>query len=163
MTSTIVTPNLQNCSTVNFPIRMRSRVLSTIVKKVRQGDAAGYEKAKGIEYAAKEGHLEALKYIAHHDEASLKCRVGEALIYAAESGHLAVTKYLVDKGTSNKIGSALVVAARKGHLEIVEFLLEQNDCAYYEYTDAFTDAFIGATVNGTIILLKQKLHNLQMA
>jgi ankyrin repeat protein len=154
MTNTIVTPNLQNCSTANFPIRMRSRLLSAIVKKVRQGDAAGYEKAKGIEYAAKEGHLEALKYIVHHDEASLKCWGGKALIYAAESGHLAVAKYLVDKGISHKIGSALVVAARKGYLDIVEFLLEQTDCTYYEYTDAFTDAFIGAIVNGHLMIVK---------
>jgi ankyrin repeat protein len=149
MTNAIVTPNLQNCSTVNFPIKIKSRGLSAIIKKVRQGDAGEYEKAKGVEYAAKEGHLEALKYLFHHG-ASLRCWGENALMYAAENGHLVVAKYLVDKGASHKIGNALSVAARIGHLDIVQFLLGQNGCDPCEYTDAF----IGATVNGHLDIIK---------
>ena len=91
MTNAIVTPNLQNCSTVNFPVKIRNRRLSAIVKKVRQGDASEYDKARGIDYAAKEGHLEALKYLVHHG-ASLRCWEDRALICAAENGHLDVVK-----------------------------------------------------------------------
>jgi len=70
--------------------------------------------------AAKNGHLEFVKYLVENG-----AKIGDhAVGYASLYGHLDVVKYLIEKGAT--IGdSAVFNAAENGHLDVVKYLVDK--------------------------------------
>ena len=96
---------------------------------------------KILRLAAKNGHLDVIKYLvdgvnkgrASHvflveQGADLHTENEEALRSAANNGHLDVVKYLVEQGADlhDEDEEALRLAAINGHLDVVKYLIEQG-------------------------------------
>jgi ankyrin repeat protein len=88
-------------------------------------------KKQGLIDVAKQGNLEAVKYLVEECEADVHARdfggSNAALRYASYYGHLAIVKYLVLKGADVNADddAALRYASTNGHLEVVRYLVEK--------------------------------------
>jgi len=72
-------------------------------------------------FAAKNGHLECLKYL--HEEAKAPWDWRSAA-WAAEYGHLHILEYLVERKFDKYDAWACMLAARNGHLDCLKYLHE---------------------------------------
>ena len=76
------------------------------------------------ESAAKNGHLECLKYLREEVKAPWDAGTG---IWAAENGHLHILEYLIERKYDEYgvvFGDACKYAAEKGHLDCLKYLHE---------------------------------------
>ena len=89
-------------------------------------------------FAAKNGHLECLKYL--HEEVKAPWDAGTG-IWAAENGHLHILEYLVERKYDEYgvvFGDACKYAAEKGHLDCLKYLHETAKAPWDE--DAVREA-----------------------
>ena len=72
-------------------------------------------------WAAKNGHLEVLKYLREEVKAPWDSWTAA---WAAQSGHLHILEYLVERKYDKYSEYACVLAARNGHLDCLKYLRE---------------------------------------
>jgi hypothetical protein len=85
-------------------------------------------------YAAKNGHLECLKYL--HEEVQVPWN-SDTATSAAENGHLHILEYLVERKYDEFSGWACWNAAENGHLDCLKFLHETAKAPWDSYTVQF--------------------------
>ena len=99
------------------------------VKQLVRNVRADFQDGQALTEAAKNGHLEVVRYLVEECFVKLFLTGGAPLFEAATNGYLEVVKYLVacDDGNSahNRRCRAYIYAARNGHLEIVRYLVDQ--------------------------------------
>ncbi len=109
-----------------------------------------------IHIAAKNGHLDVVKYLVDHgfDSATLDEEGRSALHWAANNGHAETVEFLcrqegIDLNHANlNSDTALMMAANNGHAETVEFLCGQEGIDINQANQAGNTALILAANNG---------------
>lgn len=98
-----------------------------------------------IDYAAKEGHMDAAKWL--YDNVSSNCTTN-AMDWSAKNGHLEVLKWLHENCNGGCTTDAMDRAAENGHLEVLMWLHEnrQEGCT--------TNAMDWAARNNHLDILK---------
>ena len=81
-----------------------------------------------LQYAARDGNLKRVKWLASDKGADINADQGYALVVASEGGHEHVVEWLLENGCNPKPQSswALRVACRDGHVECVKHLMKYN-------------------------------------
>jgi ankyrin repeat protein len=93
-----------------------------------------FDSARGVEWAASQGQLEAVRYLLTEEQAepiASQRLETKGLVSAASSGQLAVVQMLLEKNinvdVTNAEGStALLLAVQNGHKEVVRILLDKG-------------------------------------
>ncbi len=119
--------------------------------------------ATALFIAAKNGHLELVRYLVKHKANVNQARTDDgltALFMAAQNGHLQVVKFLVEHGANvnqactDDGSTALYIAAQEGHLEVVKFLVEHGANVNQARTDNSVTALYIAAQQGHLQVVK---------
>ena len=112
-----------------------------LIQSYRKGDLSQLKSLiiKGVDiharddyafrWAARNGHLEVVKYLVEDCDADVHAYDDHAVRWSAERGHLEIVKYLVEEcgaDVRNKDDYALRWAALNGHLEVVKYLVSKG-------------------------------------
>ena len=101
-----------------------------------------------LQYAAQDGNLTRVKWLAEEKGADIHADQGYALVVASEAGHAPVVQWLMAQGCDPRPQSAwpLRAACKEGHLECVKLLMQCPDI----YTRACTNKvpLVIAAING---------------
>jgi len=127
MANSIVTSNLQNSSTSKFPTGVKNRRLSLILQETKEGTSSDWRKIEGFMYAAKEGHINAMKYLVEHG-VDFHLNQKAALEAAVTKGCLNMVKFLCKEEVGDKYDYSYLfrIAISRGHLEILKYFVHER-------------------------------------